>query len=339
VNRTPTALVTGGAGFLGSHVAGHLLGTGHRVVVLDDLSGGYRRNIPPGADLCEGSVVDHRLVESLFKQHRFDCVFHLAAYAAEVLSHFIRRHIYMVNLVGSANLINAAVRHDARCFVFTSSIAVYGTGAGWFREDTHPQPAEPYGIAKLAVEHDLRAARETFGLRFVVFRPHNIYGERQNLSDPYRNVIGIFMNQVLRGEPCTVFGDGSQTRAFSYVEDVAPVIAESAAATQAWDGVYNIGAEEVCPVIDLARLVQKALGRDTGIVNLPSRPEGVHIRSDHSKVREVFGARAAVPLEEGIRRMASWARTVTPAPSRPFGALEIEKGLPASWARLSGEKP
>jgi len=334
-NGTGTALVTGGAGFLGSHVADHLLEMGHKVVVLDDLSGGYRRNVPAGAELCEGSIVDQALVEDLFGRHRFDYVFHLAAHAAEVLSHFIRRHCYTVNVIGSANLVNAAVRHGTRCFVFTSSIAVYGTDSERFEEERPLKPKEPYGIAKLAVEQDLAAARDLFGLRFIVFRPHNVYGERQNLSDPYRNVIAIFMRQVLKGEPCTIFGDGSQRRAFTYIGDVAPRIAESIRVPGAYDGVFNLGSDEPCSVGDLAALVQRALGRDTGVVHLPARPEGSDIRSDHARVRSVFGEGRALALEEGLRRMAAWARTVDPAPGRPFDALEIERNLPPAWARLT----
>jgi UDP-glucose 4-epimerase len=327
------ALVTGGAGFLGSHVAEHLLAMGFDVVVVDDLSGGYRRNVPAGAEFSHGSVSDASFVDALFAERRFDYVFHLAAYAAEVLSHFIRGHNYRVNLLGSVHLINAAVRHETRGFVFTSSIAVYGNGSGPFREHDVPVPADPYGIAKLAVEHDLRAALEIFGLRSVVFRPHNVYGERQNLSDPHRNVVGIFMNQVLSGRPCTIYGDGSQTRAFSYVDDVAPAIAECVRLPGAWGRTFNLGADEVVSVRELATLVQRALGRDTGIEFLPARPEGQHPLSDHAAAEEVFGRRAATPLSEGLSRMAAWARDLDLAPSRTFGAIELERGLPESWTK------
>jgi len=323
--------VTGGAGFLGSHVAERLLAMGLEVVVVDDLSGGYRRNVPAGAEFRQGSVADAAFVDALFAERRFDYVFHLAAYAAEVLSHFIRGHNYRVNLLGSVHLVNAAVRHEAQGFVFTSSIAVYGNGSGPFHERDVPVPADPYGIAKLAVEHDLRAAREIFGLRSVVFRPHNVYGERQNLSDPHRNVVGIFMNQVLSGRPCTVFGDGLQTRGFSYVGDVAPAIAECVRMPGAWGRTFNLGAEEAVSVRDLATLVQRALGRDTGIELLPARPEGRHPRSDHAAAAEFFGRRAATPLSEGLGRMAAWARDVALAPSRTFGAIELERGLPERW--------
>src|ERR1700685_4247965 len=223
----PTSLVTGGAGFMGSHVAENLLNMGHEVVVLDDLSGGFEENVPKRATFVRGTILDHELVDRLFDRHSFQYVYHLAAYAAEGLSHFIKRFNYSNNLIGSVNLINASVNHGVKCFVFTSSIAVYGAGQSPMSEDMIPVPEDSYGISKLAVEQELRVSHEMFGLDYVVFRPHNVYGERQNIGDRYRNVVGIFMNQLLRGEPMTMFGDGNQQRAFSHIEDVAPLIAAS----------------------------------------------------------------------------------------------------------------
>jgi UDP-glucose 4-epimerase len=224
----PAALVTGAAGFIGSHLVRELLRRGRvRVVALDDLSGGYRRNVPDGVEFIEASVTDHATPARLFDQHRFRYVYHLAAYAAEGLSHFIRRFNYTNNVIGSINLINESVRHEVECFVFTNSIAVYGAVEPPMREDQKPRPEDPYGVAKYAVELDLAAAHEMFGLPYVIFRPHNVYGEYQNLGDPYRNVIGIFMNQVMTGRPLSVFGDGAQERAFSYVGDIVPAIVES----------------------------------------------------------------------------------------------------------------
>src|SRR5690348_6426085 len=222
-----TSLVTGGAGFMGSHVAEHLVKAGHRVIVFDDLSGGFSDNIPAGTDFIEGSIQDHKLVDRLFAQYSFDYVYHLAAYAAEGLSHFIKRFNYNNNLIGSVNLINASINYGVKCFVFTSSIAVYGAGQSPMKEEMVPIPEDSYGIAKLAVEQELKVTHEMFGLDYIVFRPHNVYGERQNIGDRYRNVVGIFMNQILRREPLTVFGDGTQVRAFTHIDDVAPIIARS----------------------------------------------------------------------------------------------------------------
>ena len=219
-------VVTGGAGFIGSHVAEALVGRGHEVTVLDDLSGGFADNVPAGARFIKCSVTDHAAVDRLFAEGRFDYVYHLAAYAAEGLSHFIKRFNYTNNVIGSVNLINASINTGVKGFVFASSIAVYGRSPVVpMTEETIPEPEDPYGIAKYAVERELAASRTMFGLDYMIFRPHNVYGPRQNIGDRYRNVVGIFMNQILQDQPMTIFGDGTQTRAFSYVDDVAPVMA------------------------------------------------------------------------------------------------------------------
>ena len=168
----PTSLVTGGAGFIGSHVAKHCLALGHDVVVLDDLSGGFEDNVPAGADFCRGSITDVRVIQELFAEHKFDYVYHLAAYAAEGLSHFIRRYNYENNVLGTINLVNAAVNAETvKRFVFTSSIAVYGAAQNPMTESTTPMPEDPYGVAKYACEMDLRAAHEMFGLNYTDLPP------------------------------------------------------------------------------------------------------------------------------------------------------------------------
>ena len=327
----PNSLVTGGAGFLGAHVARSLLDRGHDVVVLDDLSGGFEENVPDGARFVRGSVTDAERVADLFNGHDFDYVFHLAAYAAEGLSHFIKRFNYTNNVIGSVTLINEAVKHEVGCFVFTSSIAVYGAGQTPMSEDMTPEPEDPYGIAKLAVEQELSATHAMFGLDYVIFRPHNVYGEYQNLGDRYRNVVGIFMNQAMQGKPLTIFGDGRQTRAFSYVSDVAPQIAASVDVQEARNDVFNVGADREVPVGELAELVLEVMGANSEIRHLPARNEVVHAFADHSKARAVFGANGEVPLREGLSRMASWAREVGARSSQPFEGIEITRGLPAAW--------
>lgn len=334
-----TSLVTGGAGFIGSHLTDALLELGHRVVVLDDLSGGYRENVSPKAEFVQGSITDSDLVDDLFARERFDYVYHLAAYAAEGLSHFIRRFNYTNNVIGSVNLINASVNHDVKCFVFTSSIAVYGPGQTPMREDMTPEPEDPYGVAKYSVELDLAAAKRLFDLDYMIFRPHNVYGERQNTGDRYRNVIGIFMNQIMNGEPCTIFGDGEQTRAFTHIDDVAPMIARSVGIPDAYGEVFNVGADTPYTVNYLAKIVCEAMGSDPGVVHLPPRNEVVHAFSDHSKARELLGATPPVPLEEGVPRMAEWARRIGPRASSVFDGIEIEQNLPPSWAALIKPRP
>jgi len=326
------ALVTGGAGFIGAHLTQALLDRGYQTIVLDDLSGGFRDNVAASAVFVEGSVTDHELVDRLFDEYQFDHVYHLAAYAAEGLSHFIKRFNYTNNVIGSVNLINAAVNRGVDCFVFTSSIAVYGAGQLPMSESLRPEPEDSYGIAKFTVEQELAASHEMFGLDYVIFRPHNVYGELQNIGDRYRNVLGIFINQIMHGEPLTIFGDGEQTRAFSYIGDVVPLIADAPLTPGARQQVFNVGADQPYTVNELADAVRMAMGvPDHPVVYHEARNEVKHAYSDHSKAQRVFGRQATSGIEEGLARMVSWAREHGPRATAPFSGIEIEKNLPPSW--------
>ncbi len=327
----PKSLITGGAGFIGSHVVKHCLQLGHEVIVVDDLSGGFEDHIPGDARFIKGSVVDEKFVSRLFAEHQFDYVYHLAAYAAEGLSHFIRRYNYNTNLIGSINLINESVKQKVKCFVFTSSIAVYGKGQLPMTEEMTPVPEDPYGVSKYAVELDLKAAHEMFGLNYVVFRPHNVYGESQNIGDKYRNVIGIFMNQIMQGKKLTIFGDGSQTRAFSYIDDVAIPIAKSVNIPEAQNQIFNIGADKPYTVNDLAKVVCKEFAATPDINYLKARNEVLHAYSDHAKAHRVFGNTTGIGLEEGIGRMAAWAKKVGARQGQEFENIEIAEKLPEGW--------
>jgi UDP-glucose 4-epimerase len=325
------SLITGGAGFIGSHVARQCLKLGHEVIVLDDLSGGFEDHIPEGAQFVQGSVTDEKLITDLFAENHFDYVYHLAAYAAEGLSHFIRRYNYNTNLIGSINLINESVKHKVKCFVFTSSIAVYGKGQLPMTEEMTPTPEDPYGVSKYAVELDLRAAHEMFGLNYVVFRPHNVYGENQNIGDKYRNVIGIFMNQIMQGKQLTIFGDGEQTRAFSYIDDVAIPIAKSVTIKEAYNQVFNIGADKPYTVNELAKVVSAQFGVEPDIKYLNARNEVMHAYSDHARAHKIFGAPTEIDLKQGIARMAEWAKRVGARQSQEFDNIEITEKLPDGW--------
>ncbi|MBC8500893.1 MAG: NAD-dependent epimerase/dehydratase family protein [Nanoarchaeota archaeon] len=326
-----TVLVTGGAGFMGAHLAEELIKLGYKTVVLDDLSGGFEENVPNKAVFVKGSILNFKLIRELFKKYKFDYVFHLGAYAAEGLSHFIRIFNYRNNLLGSINLINESIRYNVKCFVFTSSIAVYGTNQLPMKEETTPQPEDPYGISKYAVELDLKSAYEMFGLNYIIFRPHNVYGEKQNLGDKYRNVVGIFMNQIMQNKPLTIFGEGKQTRAFSYIGDVAPIIAKSIKIKKAYNQVFNIGADKPYTVNYLAETVKKAMSSNQKTKHLPARNEVVHAYSSHNKVKKVLGYKTKFSLEEGVQRMADWAKKIGSKKSKKFKNIELTKNLPPSW--------
>ena len=325
-------LVTGGAGFIGSHVVEELVKAGHNVTVLDDLSGGFKDNLVEGANFTQGSINDVELVNYLFGQENYKFVYHLAAYAAEGLSHFIKRFNYNNNLVGSVNLINAAINHGVKCFVFTSSIAVYGTSAELpMTEETPAHPEDSYGIAKLAVEQELETCKRMFGLDSIIFRPHNVYGERQNIGDKYRNVVGIFMNQILQGKAMTIFGDGTQTRAFSYIGDIAPVMARAIATPEAYNQVFNIGADRPYSVNELACAVADAMGVEPNIAHLQARNEVWNAFSSHAKLERVFGQAKLHSLEEGLGRMAEWVKQHGARQSKKFEDIEVTKNFPAAW--------
>lgn len=327
-----TALVTGGAGLIGSHVADELLQMGLKVIILDDLSGGFEENVPKEAQFIQGSILDTDLLDRIFRENRISFIYHLAAYAAEGLSHFIRHFNYSNNLIGTINLTNRAVRHEVKCFVFTSSIAVYGQNQLPYSEETVPRPEDPYGIANYAVEMDLHNAHEMFGLNYVIFRPHNVYGERQNIGDRYRNVVGIFMNRLMQGEAMPIFGDGSQSRAFSYISDVSVPIARSGFMPESYNQVYNIGSDNPHTVEEVALEVAKAFQVKPNIIHLDARNEVQHAYSTHEKANRVFASFIRnIELPEGIQKMAEWAKQTGVRSSSVFENIEIRKNLPPSW--------
>lgn len=325
-------LVTGGAGFIGSHVVDELIRAGRDVVVLDDLSGGYRRNVHRDATLVAGSVTDLDTVRSTFDRFPVTRLYHLAAYAAEGLSHFIKTFNYTNNLVGSATVLAAAINHGVEHVVFTSSAAVYGSAPRGVTEAATPKPEDGYGIAKWAVEQELHVSQRMFGTSFTIFRPYNVFGSRQNIADRYRNVIGIFINQVLAGRPITIFGSGDQTRAFSHITNVAPMIASGPDVPNARNQTFNVGGTEVCSVNELARLVCEALDvPDHPIEHLEPRSEVEHVVPDPGKARKAFGRDRGLSIARGLQEMTVWARSIGAQEPSRFEGIEITRCLPPSW--------
>jgi UDP-glucose 4-epimerase len=199
------------------------------------------------------------------------------------------------------------------------------------QEEMIPMPEDSYGIAKLAVEQELRISHELFGLNYIIFRPHNVYGEYQNLGDRYRNVVGIFMNQLMQGKKLSVFGDGLQTRAFSYVGDIAPHIANSVHVPKAYNQIINIGADQPYTVKELALAVMEAMDIPGELIYLPARQEVLHAYSDHTKAQGVFGRHAPISLQEGLSKMAQWSRQAGVRKSKKFQEIEITENLPSFW--------
>ncbi|MFJ7279795.1 NAD-dependent epimerase/dehydratase family protein [Kitasatospora sp. NPDC098663] len=325
-------LVTGGAGFIGSHLADRLLATGHDVVVLDNLDGGKKDNVPTGAQLVVGSIADRAAVDDLFASHAFDSVFHLAAFAAEGISHAVKAHNYEVNVLGSAHLINAALRTKVRYFSYASSVAVYGTGRVPMCEDDRPQPADSYGNAKLTIERELAITAKMQGLPFTALRMHNVYGERQNMGDPLRNAVAIFLNQIMRGEPITVYGDGSQRRSFTYVHDIVGSFLDAADNTRHWNRVINVGSQQPCTVLEMAHAVREAMGVPGHPIRHLATREEVHAAYTSSDLaRMLLGSWQDTPLADGLAATAAWATAHGPVTPRSTLTLETGSGTQPEW--------
>ena len=315
--------VTGCAGLLGANYTRHLLANGHEVVGIDDLSGGYKAFLPKGEKFtfAKFDLERRKKVVELFEEHKPDILLHFAAYAAEGLSPFIRNFNYRNNLICSANLINECIAHDTK-FIFTSSMAVYGEQEPPFTEDKRPQPIDPYGIAKYAVECDLKLAHEQFGLRYNIVRPHNVLGIYQNIWDKYRNVIEIFIRKTLNGEPILVYGDGEQTRAFSdikyYMEPFDKLLTD-------YDGeIFNIGADKHFTLNEVAQAVQsigKKYGYEVPIEHGEPRHEVKHAYCDHTKAKTMLDFKDETNLDELIESMFVWAMK---QPNRKVKKMEYE---------------
>lgn len=333
------ALVTGGAGFLGSHLVDFLIDeviSIDEVVVLDNLSRGSMENVKSSEPkLVLGDLRDVEACKEAVKG--VDVIYHLASMAAEGQSVFAPVYTFQVNVTGFLNLLVAAIQEGVETIIFTSSMAVFGSQPmiKWgFTENMPRKPDDPYGVSKMAVERLLEIYSKDFGFNYVIIRPHNVFGERQLLSNPYRNVVGIFINRVLQGKPPIIFGDGEQTRAFTYIDDCTPYLAKSAWTKEAYGEIINIGSEEVITINRLAEIVLEKTGRqDLKPVHRPERPMEVkHAWCSSEKAKRLLGYRTSTRVDEGVARMVEWAKQHgTQEFEYEVEEFEITKKIPQVW--------
>jgi UDP-glucose 4-epimerase len=325
-------LITGVAGLLGSRLADWLVETHPEIEVvgIDDLSGGYRENINEKVEFWQMNLVTHP-IENCFEVHKFDYVFHFAAYAAEGLSPFIRQYNYENNLVATARIVNQCIKHDVKRLVFTSTLAVYGHGyGGIFDENQIPKPIDPYGVAKYGCEMDIQIAGEQHGLDWCIIRPHNVYGIKQNIWDKYRNVLGIWMYQHLNGEPMTIFGDGEQTRAFSYIDDIVEPLWNSAIRPEASKEIINLGGVEEWSINDANNILKKIIGSGE-VIYKEGRHEVKHSIPTFQKSIDILGFEHKTQFENGLNDMWKWAKEQPKRERFVWSSYELDNGIYSFW--------
>ena len=325
-------LITGVAGLLGSRLADWIIENKpeYNVIGVDDLSGGFKENVNSKVKFWQMDLVNHP-IENIFEAHKIDYVYHFAAYAAEGLSPFIRGYNYDNNLKATARIVNECIKNDVKRLVFTSTLAVYGHGdGGIFDEKQQQAPIDPYGVAKYACEMDIQIAGEQHGLDYCIIRPHNVYGIKQNIWDKYRNVLGIWMFQHLNGMPMTIFGDGEQTRAFSYIDDSLEPLWNAAVRPEASKEIINLGGIEEVSINKASLMLQNIVGGGK-IEYLEGRHEVKHSIPTFQKSVDILGFEHKTNLEEGLTEMWEWAKQQPMRDRFVWPSYELDKGIYSFW--------
>lgn len=333
-------VITGVAGLIGSNFAEYLVKNKETIGInniygIDDLSGGYRQNLPTHscfhfikADLTNQN--DQINIEDIFKKNYITYIFHYSAYAAEGLSPFIRQFNYTSNIIPTVFLINMGIKYKIKRFVFTSSMATYGENDVPFTENMRPNPIDPYGIAKYACEMDLEVAHKQHGLEYCIILPHNVFGKYQNIWDPYRNVLGIWMLKALQGMPLTVYGDGKQTRAFSYIDDILPCLWTAAISDKTIGERINLGGIKHVSLNQAVDLVSKVTGINK-IIYLEPRHEVKHAWSCHKKSELLLNYKENTSFEEGVKLMWEWVKTTPDRKQIYWKEYELNNYVYSYW--------
>jgi UDP-glucose 4-epimerase len=327
-------LITGVAGFMGSHLADEFVKRGYKVKGIDNLLGGYGDNIPSDVEFLEADLGDFESIHDFFKDT--DLVVHSACTAYEGLSVFspalVTRNTSHITTVA----LSASIKHGVKKFVHMSSMARYGTQDEIpFRENMIPKPQDPYGIAKYASELLIRNISETHGMKYVILVPHNIIGPRQKYDDPYRNVASIMINRMLQGKQPIIYGTGQQMRCFSFMNDVIDPLMIACESDVADGLTINIGPdEEFISIIELAERIAKILDFELKPIFMPGRPQEVfHANCSANLARQLLHYQTKTGLDEGLRELASWIREKGAKPFTYHLPLEfVTEKTPKTWS-------
>jgi UDP-glucose 4-epimerase len=326
-------LITGVAGLLGSRLSDWIIENKPEVQIvgIDDLSGGYIENVNPKVELWQMNLVNGNISEC-FERHQFDYVYHMAAYAAEGLSPFIRSYNYQNNLVATSRIINECIKHDVKRLVFTSTLAIYGHGNGnIFDEAQVPKPIDPYGVAKYGCEMDIQIAGEQHGLDWCIIRPHNVYGVKQNIWDKYRNVLGIWMFQYMNDEPMTIFGDGNQTRAFSFIDDSLEPLWRASQNENTSKQIINLGGVEEYSINDACEVLRSVLPTRGEVVHKEARHEVKNSIPTFQKSIDLLDFKHETSLKDGLTQMWLWVQKQPKRDRFVWSEYELEKGIYSFW--------
>jgi len=324
-------LITGVAGLLGSRLADYIVENNfaEQVIGIDDLSGGYIENVNNDVIFYKRNLFEDS-IDDIFIEHNIDYVFHFAAYAAEGLSPFIRKFNYLSNIVSTANIINCCIQYKIKRLVFTSSMAVYGAADPPFSEENELSPIDPYGVAKYACEMDIKIAAEQHGLDYCIIRPHNVYGNKQNIWDKYRNVLGIWMHQKINNLPFTIYGDGLQERAFSFINDSLPCLWKAATLQSTKNQIINLGGIKKTTILRAADILSEVVGGNK-IIFLEKRHEVKYAFSTYQKSVDTLGFEHRTNLKEGLQIMWDWAVQQPLRRRKEWKEYEIEKNIYSYW--------
>lgn len=332
---TKKILVTGAAGFMGSHLAELLASEGHEVYGIDNLSIGRRSNVPKNIKFIKCDLINGEEVEKLIYDIKPQLVYHLAAWAHEGLSQFMPRLITENNYNAFLNLVIPCININIERMIVASSMSVYGDQNPPFNEEMPTKPEDVYAVAKASMEKTVQILADVHGFEYVIIRPHNVYGPKQALWDPYRNVVAIFINRLMKGLPPLIYGDEEQTRAFSYIDDVNPYIAKAGFLKNVNEEIINIGPLEEYSINELAEAVLKAFNSKLNAKHVKERPREVkHAYCTNDKAQRLLGYKTSVTLEEGIGRMVEWAKRLGPQEFQYLDQLELTgNNVPETWSK------
>jgi len=340
LRQSKRILVTGAAGFIGSYLVDHLIAQGHQVYGVDDMSGGFWRNIHPASRFTRLDLRQTEETGAYVRQVKPQLLYHLAADATEGRSQFTPILCTQRNYLTYLNTLVPSIQCGVERVVVASSMSVYGAQEPPFDEVMEPQPEDVYGVAKTAMEQATRILSDVHGFEYVIVRPHNVYGPRQNIADPYRNVIGIFVNCLLQDKRFYIYGDGEQKRAFTYIDDLTPFVAAAGFKSECAGESINIGPREEVTINELASTLVRLFyeGREppehVKPVYLPARPKEVReAYCTVAKAERLLGYQANTDLATGLRKTIAWSRQLGPQQPHYLGdGLElVTDDVPVTW--------